>query len=66
MWRSLCEIDHEVLLWGLLKELILFTCSVGTCVHCHVLPTLSVENSMLLLAGVTSNVALNIAVTVVL
>ena len=38
----------------------------GVCIVFKILPALSVVNSRLLLAGVTSNEALNIAVTVAL
>ena len=53
--------DYVVLLWGLLKQ----RNNKALC-GINFLPALSVVNSRLLLAGVTSNVALNIAVTVAL
>ena len=49
-----------MLLWELMKE------RKNECILDIIIPALSVVNSRLLLAGVTSNVALNIAVTVAL
>ena len=60
-----CKSHCLVLLWGLLyREEI--SIAMADIIMRVFIPALNVNNSRLLLAGVTSNVALNIAVTVAL